>query len=189
MSQGHDEDIFEQIEQEVPRLRRYARSLAKNPEAADDLVQDCLVRAISKIDSWQPGTNLRAWLMTILRNKFLNDCRKLKRERKLFLEQDAADVGFVPAQQEVRLHMATFEDAFQKLSRNHREALMLVTVEGYPYEEAAKILDISIGTLKSRISRARSNLRRHLDITEENQGPVGKTQAKWRRSCPPLEAL
>lgn len=166
MSHGQNNEILNRIEAEIPRLRRYARSLVRDAEGADDLVQDCLVRAVANIGSWKEGTNLRAWLMTILRNKFFNDCRKKKRERNIFMDQGSTDVGVVPAQQDAQLYMASFESAFQKLSQDHREALLLVAVEGYPYDQAAKILDISIGTVKSRVSRARASLRTQLDQIE-----------------------
>lgn len=165
MSGTLSDSLLQQIEKEIPRLRRYAKALTRDPDAADDLVQDCLVRAIANLSTWQAGTNLCAWLMTILRNKFLNDCRRKKRERAVMVDQIASDVGFVRPQQDTHADMVAFEDAFWRLSTEHRKALMLVAVEGYQYEEAAKIIDISVGTVKSRVSRARSNLRQLIDAT------------------------
>lgn len=166
-------NVLNRIEAEIPRLRRYARSLVRDADRADDLVQDCLVRAIDKIESWQEGTNLRAWLMTILRNKFLNDCRRNRVERLALEEHKSSSPSVVPANQHVQVFLSSFQDAFEALSPEHREALTLIAVEGFHYEEAAKIIGISVGTVKSRVSRARSNLK---DFLENPKGTTLQRQ-------------
>ncbi len=155
----HDKkSIVAQIESEIPRLRRYARFLTRDVEHADDLVQDCLVRALTKIDTWQPGTNLRAWLITILRNGFYNDCRRASRERKTMSEPRFTEPQIVPAQQDAAVTITEVEAAFMSLSNDHREVMTLVAIEGLSYEQAANTLGVSIGTIKSRLARARTRL-------------------------------
>jgi RNA polymerase sigma-70 factor (ECF subfamily) len=165
-----DETIL-QITQEIPRLRRYARYLTRNVDNADDLVQDCVVRAIEKIDTFEPGTNLRAWLVVILRNAFFTTCRKKTREDQSLTMLKQAAVHVIPAQQEEAMTLSEVEDAFLKLSPDHREVLTLVVIEGMSYEQVADVLDVSIGTVKSRLSRARSALNQ----MTETDTPLAKT--------------
>jgi len=157
-------DILQQIEQEIPRLRRYARYLRREPDHADDLVQECLSRAIAKIDTWQPGTNLRAWLFVILRNCHINEIR---RERRVIsIDDDGPGTEptlTVPGSQETRVALAEVRNAYLSLSEEHREVLLLVAIEGLQYEEASAILDVPLGTVRSRLSRARQALRQALD--------------------------
>lgn len=152
-----------QIEQELPRLRRFARYLAGNASDADDLVQECLIRALSNLDKWTPGTNLRAWLLVILKNVFRNQLRREKRERIALEQPDATDPVAIHPAQDTRLLMREVADAFEQLSAEHREVLLLVAVEGLKYEEAAIVLDVAIGTIKSRVARARTALKDLLD--------------------------
>ncbi len=151
-------ETISRIELEIPMLRRYARFLSRNTDQADDLVQECLVRAIKRIDSWQPGTNLQAWLIVILRNIFLNECRRAKRERVSLEGMRSAETTQIPAQQDVGLMLAELEAAFMSLSDDHREILTLVVIQGMTYEQAAEILGVTMGTIKSRLSRARTRL-------------------------------
>ncbi len=161
-------ETIEQITQEIPRLRRYARYLAHDVNYADDLVQDCIVRALEKLHTWQPDTNLRAWLITILRNGFLNDCRKNKRRREAsnVLQLMQAEVLFLPAQQDSARTLSEVEEAFARLTPAHREILMLVAIEGLSYEQASEVLGVSIGTVKSRLSRAREALCKLMFVDE-----------------------
>ncbi len=145
------------IEAEIPRLRRYARFLAGSPDRADDLVQECLTRAIAKIDSWKPGTNLRAWLFVILRNCFFTEIRRQSRS-PLVEESDSHQASSL-ANQESHMSLLEVRRAFQALSEEHKEVLILVAMEGLPYEEAASIMNVPIGTVRSRASRARQTLR------------------------------
>jgi RNA polymerase sigma-70 factor, ECF subfamily len=162
------------IEGEIPRLRRYARYLRREPDHADDLVQECLVRAIAKIDTWQPGTNLRAWLFVILRNCHINEIR---REQRIDPIDDApADEPSLvtPGNQEASVALSEVRRAYLGLSEQHREVLLLVAIEGLQYEEAAVILDVPLGTVRSRLSRARQALREAL---EAGNGSVASPMA------------
>ena len=158
-------EILQQIEEEIPRLRRFARSLTRDPDHADDLVQECLMRAIAKIDTWQPGTNLRAWLFTILRNAFLNDVRRSDRSPFTGDEIDPDRHGAIEASQESHIAVDEIATVFAGLSAEHRVILTLVAIEGFAYEEAATICDIPVGTVRSRLSRAREAMRQALQGT------------------------
>jgi RNA polymerase sigma-70 factor (ECF subfamily) len=161
------------IEAEIPRLRRYARSLVRDPQLADDLVQDCLERALRAIDSWQPGTNLRAWLFTILRNCHISSFRNRRREVAV-IDGGAEPPGLaVSGGQEESLALTEVGRAYRQLSEEHREILMLVAIEGLAYEEAATTLGVAVGTVRSRLSRARAALRVQLEgsnvVTDASQ--------------------
>ncbi len=175
----HEKDAaLNGIEDEIPRLRRFARYLTRDPDYADDLVQECLIRAVEKIDSWQPGTNLRAWLLVILKNVFRNDLRKKGREVSFSPQEDSDLTVAVPAAQDARMALLEVRDAFLKLSEEHREILLLVAIEGLKYEEAAVVLDVPVGTVRSRLSRARLALRDLLsdeptEITEPRASGLG----------------
>jgi RNA polymerase sigma-70 factor (ECF subfamily) len=151
-------ETIARIELEIPMLRRYARFLSRNVDQADDLVQECLARAIARIDSWEPGTNLQAWLIVILRNIFLNECRRVKRERVSLEGLRSVETTHIPAQQDASLMLADLEAAFMSLSTDHREVLTLVVIQGMTYERTAQILGVTMGTIKSRLSRARTRL-------------------------------
>jgi RNA polymerase sigma-70 factor, ECF subfamily len=160
---GHVQRTIDLIEAEIPRLRRYARYLARDADRADDLVQECLMRAIAKIDSWTPGTNLRAWLFVILRNCHINEVRRGQRTSLFGEVSSDYDVVPTPAGQEAHISLLEVRDAYLNLSEEHREVLLLVAIEGLQYEEAAAILEIPVGTIRSRLSRARQTLRDALD--------------------------
>ena len=163
MSSTAHEDTLDLVEREIPRLRRYARYLARDPDYADDLVQECLLRAIQKLDSWTPGTNMRAWLLVILQNVFRNDLRKANREVSASNFSEEQLTIAVPGAQEAHMAFLEVRTAFLDLSEDHREVLLLVAVEGMSYEEAAVILDVPVGTVRSRLSRAREALRAAVD--------------------------
>ncbi|WP_052388931.1 RNA polymerase sigma factor [Belnapia moabensis] len=145
------------IAAEIPRLRRFARVLARGGDAADDLVQETLLRAISAREQFEPGTNLRAWLFTILRHARAANLRRASRSP--IMEAETLPESPVSGGQEERQAMRDVATAFRKLARIHREALWLVVVEGLDYAEAARILNVPPGTLRSRLSRAREALR------------------------------
>ncbi|WP_040677588.1 sigma-70 family RNA polymerase sigma factor [Nitratireductor pacificus] len=155
----------------VPSLRAFAVSLSKNTDRADDLVQETLVKAWDKQTSFQPGTNLKAWLFTILRNEFYSQMRKRKREVE---DSDGAITGRLsvhPAQQGVA-DLNDFRDALALLPEDQREAIVLIGASGFSYEEAAEICGCAVGTIKSRVSRARSRLQDILGIDGEGDfGP------------------
>jgi RNA polymerase sigma-70 factor (ECF subfamily) len=145
----------------VPRLRRYAMSLAHDSSEADDLVQLTLLKAWEHRERFQPGTSLVAWLFTILRNGFINGRRKRRYEVPDPNGLHAAAMT-EPAGQDHALHLQEVQAALDRLEPPHREALMLIAVEGLPYEAAAAVLGCPPGTVKSRVSRARDRLIRVL---------------------------
>ncbi len=148
----------------IPNLRAFARSLCSNPARADDLVQDTLVKALANMDRFQPGTHLRAWLFTILRNSYFSDLRKTRREVEDVDGQHAAMLSDQPNQHGVA-DLEDFKRAFATLNDDHREVLTLVGAFGLSYEEAAEICGCAVGTVKSRLNRARKRLGDMLGIT------------------------
>jgi RNA polymerase sigma-70 factor (ECF subfamily) len=139
----------------IPRLRRYARALAGDSHRADDLVQDTLERALAKFYLWRRGSDLRAWLFTIMHNVFVN---QLKTRRELALDDVVAD-GLQSAPQSDRLEMRDLAAALKQLPAEQREVLLLVGLEQLSYAEAGKALGVPIGTVMSRLSRGRERLR------------------------------
>ncbi|WP_051630675.1 sigma-70 family RNA polymerase sigma factor [Afifella pfennigii] len=151
-------DTRREIEALIPHLRRFARYLVQDAEWADDLVQECLVRAVASLDRFQPGTNLKAWLFTILRNIYKNDLRKSANRRRVEADLTHEPLTHSEPGQESAVELGEVGEAFGLLSAEHREILLLTAVEGVPYEEAARLLDVPIGTVRSRVSRARARL-------------------------------
>lgn len=150
------------VADELPHLRRYAVFLARDEVLADDLVQDCVARAIDRAEQFRPGSNLRAWLFTILRSVFLNHQRSAA-NRPVDGEDSATDRHLaVPANQESRVDIRRVEAALAELSSAHRDILLLIVVEGFSYEEASHILEVPLGTIRSRLARARGELHRVL---------------------------
>jgi len=145
----------------IPRLRAYARNLCRSTERADDLVQEALVKALAHINTFVPGSNLTAWLYTILRNEFYSAFRKGRREVEDSGDRHAALLQVRPVQ-EGHMHFLDVRDALTRLTAEHREALMLI-VSGLSYEEAAVMCGCAAGTMKSRISRARDKLAEMFD--------------------------
>jgi RNA polymerase sigma factor (sigma-70 family) len=139
----------------IPALRAFAWSLTRRHEDADDLVQETLTKAIANIDRFQPGTNLRAWLMTIMRNTFYNQARKAARERTGSADCVSGTVSVQPTQ-EWRVQENEVMAAVMRLPEHYREMLILVVMVGESYESAAKICGVALGTVKSRVNRARS---------------------------------
>jgi RNA polymerase sigma-70 factor (ECF subfamily) len=155
------------LEIEIPRLRRYARALTRNATRADDLVQSCLMRAIAKQHLWQPGTDLRAWLFTILHNQHVNDVRRSVREGVSVPIEDMAPVLTVHPKATAVLQLRDLEAAIALLPEEQRQAILLISLEGMSYTQAAEILSIPVGTVRSRISRGRDQLRVLMGMTEE----------------------
>lgn len=160
--EGHS-DTVERIVAEMPRLGRYARRLVGDADRADDLVHDCLVRALDKVDSWQPGTNLRAWLFAILRNCLYDQHRRNKRRPVVGGEIPEDQLPRVSGGQEERIALDEVDDALGRLGDDHQQILYLVAIEGRRYEDAAGQLEIPVGTVRSRLSRAREALRGALE--------------------------
>ncbi|HWA01059.1 MAG TPA: sigma-70 family RNA polymerase sigma factor [Caulobacterales bacterium] len=152
----------------LPSLRAFARSLAHNPSQADDLVQDTLVKALANVDRFEPGTNLRAWLFTILRNHYYSQLRKAKREVEDAEGRLASRLAVRP-EQDGSVDLEDFKAAFQRLQPDHREVLTLVGASGCSYEEAAEICGCAVGTIKSRVNRARRKLTELLGLDNEEQ--------------------
>ncbi|MBU2888622.1 MULTISPECIES: RNA polymerase sigma factor [Celeribacter] len=150
-------DPREEIVTHLPAMRAFALSLTRNSSQADDLVQDAVIKAWKNMASFQAGTNMRAWLFTILRNTFYSDRRKHRREVQDTDGAFAATLAEKP-DHDGRLAMADFETAFVQLKPEQREALMLVGAMGFSYEEAAETCEVAVGTIKSRVNRARQSL-------------------------------
>lgn len=141
----------------IPKLRAFAVSLCGRPDRADDLVQETLVRAWANMASFQPGTNMIAWLYTILRNEFYTEFRKRRHEVADTDGQFAAQLASHPTQ-DSHMHFLEFKAALLKLPVDQREALVLIGASGLSYEEAARICTCAVGTMKSRVNRARTKL-------------------------------
>ena len=149
-----------EIEAEIPRLRRYARALTHDAVAADDLVQDCLARALGKLHLWHEGTDLRAWLFTILHHQYVNYIRRAAREGAAVRLTEREPMLARAPQQAKRLELRDLERAFAKLPGTQRSAILLVALEGMRYDEVAAVLGVPVGTIRSRLSRGREALRR-----------------------------
>ena len=161
----------------VPTLRAFAISLSRNGDRADDLVQETLLRALRHIDSFQPATNMTAWLFTILRNLFRSEYRTRRREVE---DTDGRYVDSLksPPEQHGRVELEEFRAALAKLPSGQREALLLVGASGFNYAEAAAICETAVGTIKSRVHRARTRLMQLLAIDSvDTFGPDQTTRA------------
>lgn len=146
----------------MPSLRAFARTLTRNAAEADDLLQETLLRALSNIHQFSPGTNLKAWLFAIVRNTFYSNYRKTRREVTSALEQPSGSVS-EPAQ-EWSLKVKAVHDALERLPADQREALILIGGAGLSYEEAASVCGCALGTIKSRVSRGRVRLLELLEV-------------------------
>jgi RNA polymerase sigma-70 factor (ECF subfamily) len=169
------------LESEIPRMRRYARALTRNTAKSDDLVQSSLVRALEKQHLWEPGSNLRAWLFTILHNQHVNDVRHSLRQGSLRPVEDAEPVWSVEPVADASLQLRDLQRAISTLSHEQREVLLLVGLEGMRYEQVANILDIPVGTVRSRLSRARTTLRLLMDGAKSANN-------RWNEHCDDLAA-
>jgi RNA polymerase sigma-70 factor, ECF subfamily len=152
-------DFCRMLEMQIPRLRRYARALTRDVAGADDLVQTCLTRAIAKQHLWQPGTDLRAWLFTMLHNQHVSELRRRNRERTSVSIDDITPVWSVSPNALHALELRDLDAAIAKLPDEQRQVILLVGLEGMRYDHAALVLGVPIGTLRSRLSRARDQLR------------------------------
>lgn len=172
-----DESVRKSVLAAVPSLRAFAISLCGNVDRADDLVQETMVRALANIDSFQPGTNMSAWLFTILRNHFRSEYRKRRREVE-DTDGHYADSLKSQPEQHGQVEFTEFRKALAQLPSDQREALILVGASGFSYEEAANICGCAVGTIKSRVNRARTRLAELLSIDGANDfGPDEQTRA------------
>jgi RNA polymerase sigma-70 factor (ECF subfamily) len=177
-------DFGRLLEAQIPRLRRYARALTRDVSRADDLVQSCLTRAVAKQHLWQPGTDLRAWLFTILHNQNVNDVRRSAREGVSIAIEEIAPVLPVQSNAIATLQLRDLERAIGQLPQEQREVILLVGLEGMSYDEVAAILKVPIGTVRSRLSRGRDQLRRLMDMEEAPPRPADRERSAQRRAAP-----
>jgi len=147
----------------IPALRRYARALTGDPVRADDLVQDCLERACTRLGLWRHGSDMRAWLFTIMHNLFVNQARRERTRAEFPLEYAGDDLGASRPAHDGNLELRDLDRALQRLTDEQREVLLLVGLEQFTYAEAANVLQVPIGTIMSRLSRGRERLRELMD--------------------------
>jgi RNA polymerase sigma-70 factor, ECF subfamily len=181
-----NKDVRDAMLAAVPSLRAFAISLCGNVDRADDLVQEALLRAWANLDSFEPGTNMSAWLFTILRNLFRSEYRKRRREVEDADGSYAETLTSLPDQTS-HLEVGEFRRALEMLPPDQRESLILVGASGFSYEEAAQICGCAVGTIKSRVNRARGRLADILSIeSADDFGPDHETRAvvgsSWPRS-------
>lgn len=170
-------DIHQRLEAEIPRLRRYARALARDASTADDLVQDCLARALAKLHLWHEGTDLRAWLFTILHNQHVNSVRRAVRAGASVEISDTEPMLTRAPGQDKRLELRDLDRALGELSEEQRAVILLVGLEGMRYEAVAEVLDVPVGTVRSRLSRGREALRRLIGAVDDPQAERTMAQA------------
>ena len=160
------QNVREQLAALLPRLRRFGRTLARHREDADDLVQIALERALTRTDQWQPGTRLDSWVFRIMQNAWIDETRARERRGQTFLaEEEGEHVGVSTT--DAQIDAIAVRKAVAQLNDDQRAVVGLVLVEGLPYKEAAEVLGVPIGTLTSRLARARETLQALLD------GPQG----------------
>ena len=159
------ENIQARIIELLPRLRRFARNLTRNPHDADDVVQIAIERALTRLDQWHRDARLDSWLFRIVRNAWIDEMRSRARRDALFAPEEAGEaIGVAAIDREV--DRLSVEAAMAGLPEEQRLAVSLVLVEGLPYKEAALVLDVPIGTLTSRLARGREALRGMLQWAE-----------------------
>lgn len=161
-----DMDPRDELVTHLPALRAFALSLTRNRATADDMMQDTVLKAWSNMDKFQAGTNMRAWLFTILRNNFYSSRRKLNRE-VADVDNVFSDNLSVKPDHDGRLQLADFKKALNQLPDEQREALILVGASGFAYEEAADMCGVATGTIKSRVNRARAKLTELLQLGDD----------------------
>lgn len=159
LDEGVVSDTEHLIAEQIPKLRRYARALLGDPIRADDLVQEALVRGLSRSHLWQPGTDIRAWMFTILHNLHVNNQRQRRHHDDYQELSDARPEMATPATQESILEVRDLARGLQLLPDAQRQVVLLVGLEGMNYKQVAAVLDIPIGTVMSRLHRGREALR------------------------------
>jgi RNA polymerase sigma-70 factor (ECF subfamily) len=183
MADGTFPTLFESC---IPHLRAYARSLMHDPDGADDLVQDALVRGWMSRAQFTEGTNFKAWMFTILRNRFL-DQRRRDRMGSTSIDDVISENLIARPAQDIVLYFDDMARAFWRLSPPHREILMLVGAMGLGYDEAASVIGCAVGTVRSRLSRARAELQSGLDKVQSRGGQ--RRRARERGAAEFLQAL
>lgn len=175
-------DTQNEVVAQIPALRAFARTFCHRPEEADDLVQETLLKALSNLDRYEPNTKLKSWLFTIMRNTFLTRIVRSNREDIGITPQQSAKMVTPPTQEE-RVRLTQIQQALFRLPAHHREILVLIVVLGEPYEVAAQICGCAVGTVKSRLNRARRHLYRELGEEDEqgpDKSPVKEASARGR---------
>lgn len=173
---SEDETFKRELLATLPHLRAFARGLSGRSDLADDLVQEAAIKAWTARARFTPGTNIRAWTFAILRNHYLSELRR-SRYHADYDPEAAERLLVIDAEQEEGLHLSDMEGALQRLSPERREALLLVGAGGFTYEEAADISGCAIGTMKSRVARARAELARLLETEPSPIEPAGRPDA------------
>jgi RNA polymerase sigma-70 factor, ECF subfamily len=168
------DDFGRLVEAEIPGLRRYARALTRDPMHADDLVQSCLMRAFAKQHLWQPGTHMRGWLSTLLHNEHVNVIRRSVREVTTVPIEDTTPNAVMMGPNAIDvLQLRDLERALGKLVPQQRQVILLIGLEGLHYDEVASLLDIRVGTVRSRLSRGRDQLRILMGMERNHRPLVG----------------
>ena len=180
-------DPYREVKAEIAGLRRYARALTRDLVEADDLVQDCLTRALGKLHLWQQGTDLRAWLFTILHNQYINRVRRAAREGAAIGLSEREPLLARAPQQGSRLDLRDLERAIAKLPSTQRSVILLVGLEGMSYGEVAAVLDVPVGTIRSRLSRGREALRRLTGVAQSQDEDTAIARPNFR--SPPTRRL
>jgi len=182
----HAEEVSRLIQQELPLLRRTARRWQRNAADADDLVQETVLRVLANAHLWQPGTNFRAWVQTVMRNHFFANCGKAARNRVAIAElaEDSAvtsrgDTAYF------RLMLRDLREAVSRLPAKQREAVLLAGVEGLSYQEAASRMELSIGAVRCHLARARERLRNAVLAREETSPLAVPTSKRPARQATP----
>jgi RNA polymerase sigma-70 factor (ECF subfamily) len=155
------------VEREIPRLRRYARALTRSADRSDDLVQETLLRAIAKAHLWRTGTDIRAWLFTIMHNQYVNMVRRAMRDAAAVDIDQLSSSLVATTDPTVSRQLHELDRALACLSAEQREVILLVGLEGMSYDAAAQILKVPVGTVRSRLSRGRDALRGLMDMPEK----------------------
>jgi RNA polymerase sigma-70 factor (ECF subfamily) len=160
-------EFGELLEAQIPRLRRYAIALTRRPDYADDLVQDTLARALAKQHLWEPGTNLRAWLFTMLHNQRVNTVRRGLREGTMIDIDDTSEAIVATTDPTARRTLFELDRAIGQIAEEQRQVILLVGLEGMSYEEAATVVGVPVGTIRSRLSRGRDALREAMGMPND----------------------
>jgi RNA polymerase sigma-70 factor (ECF subfamily) len=179
-------DIRQKIEAHIPGLRRYARALARDVVGADDLVQECLTRALGKLHLWRGG-DLRAWLFTILHNQHVNEVRRSIRRGITVELSDTKPVLRRPPNQDKVLELRDLDRALGQLPAEQRAVILLVGLEGMSYDDVSTVLGVPVGTVRSRLSRGRLALRQLMDVEPDQraQRSAAKIPAFARETLSP----
>ena len=166
MAESSSTDLRDAIAALLPRLRRFGRTLARNREDADDLVQIAVERALTHTEQWRPGTRLDSWMFRIMQNAWIDETRARERRNQTFVDEEAGEnVG--ESTNDAQMDVIAVRKAVAQLGDDQRAVVGLVLVEGFSYQEAAEVLEIPVGTLTSRLARARDTLQALLGGTSE----------------------